>query len=62
MQEVLADTSIDETRILTEAAVYADKTAVDEETVRLRSICTSLTPCCAKRSRWAASWTSLCRR
>lgn len=37
MQEVLADTSIDETRILTEAAIYADKTAVDEETVRLRS-------------------------
>ena len=35
MQEVLADTSIDETRILTEAAIYADKTAVDEETVRL---------------------------
>lgn len=37
MREVLADTSIDETRILTEAAIYADKTAVDEETVRLRS-------------------------
>ena len=37
MQEVLADTRIDETRILTEAAIYADKTAVDEETVRLRS-------------------------
>ena len=37
MQEVLADTSIDETRIVTEAAIYADKTAVDEETVRLRS-------------------------
>lgn len=37
MKEVLADTSIDETRILTEAAIYADKTAVDEETVRLRS-------------------------
>ena len=37
MQEVLADSSIDETRILTEAAIYADKTAVDEETVRLRS-------------------------
>lgn len=37
LQEVLADTSIDETRILTEAAIYADKTAVDEETVRLRS-------------------------
>ena len=37
MQEVLADSSIDETRILTEAAIYADKIAVDEETVRLRS-------------------------
>ena len=37
MKEVLADTSIDETRIVTEAAIYADKTAVDEETVRLRS-------------------------
>ena len=37
MQEVLADSSIDEARILTEAAIYADKTAVDEETVRLRS-------------------------
>ncbi len=37
MQEVLADTNIDETRIVTEAAIYADKTAVDEETVRLRS-------------------------
>lgn len=37
MREVLADTNIDETRILTEAALYADKTAVDEETVRLRS-------------------------
>lgn len=37
MQEVLSDSSIDETRILTEAAIYADKTAVDEETVRLRS-------------------------
>ena len=34
---MLADTSIDETRIVTEAAIYADKTAVDEETVRLRS-------------------------
>lgn len=37
MHEVLADTSIDEQRILTEAAIFADKTAVDEETVRLRS-------------------------
>ena len=37
MQEVLQDTSIDEQRILMEAALYADKVAVDEETVRLRS-------------------------
>ena len=37
MQEVLQDASIDEQRILTEAALYADKVAVDEETVRLRS-------------------------
>ncbi len=37
MQEVLASTQIDEGRILQEAAIYADKIAVDEETVRLRS-------------------------
>ncbi len=37
MQEVLSATTIDESRILTEAAVFADKIAVDEETVRLRS-------------------------
>ena len=37
MQEVLASTTIDESRILTEAAIFADKIAVDEETVRLRS-------------------------
>ena len=37
MREVLASTTIDEGRILTEAAIYADKVAVDEETVRLRS-------------------------
>ncbi len=37
MQEVLQSTTIDETRILQEAALYADKVAVDEETVRLRS-------------------------
>ncbi|MDY3618116.1 YicC/YloC family endoribonuclease [Agathobaculum sp.] len=37
MNEVLADTAVDESRILTEAAIFADKTAVDEETVRLRS-------------------------
>ncbi len=37
LREVLANTSIDESRILTEAAIFADKIAVDEETVRLRS-------------------------
>ena len=37
LKEVLANTSIDEARILTEAAIFADKVAVDEETVRLRS-------------------------
>ena len=37
MREVLESKSIDESRILTEAAIFADKVAVDEETVRLRS-------------------------
>ena len=37
MREVLESTAIDESRILTEAAIFADKVAVDEETVRLRS-------------------------
>ena len=37
LQEILGNTQIDESRILTETAIYADKVAVDEETVRLRS-------------------------
>ena len=37
LREVLAERSIDEQRLITEAAIFADKTAVDEETVRLRS-------------------------
>lgn len=37
MREVLENTQLDESRILTEAAIFADKVAVDEETVRLRS-------------------------
>ena len=37
LREVLENTNIDEARILTEAAIFADKVAVDEETVRLRS-------------------------
>ena len=37
MQEVLGSATVDEGRLLTEAAIFADKVAVDEETVRLRS-------------------------
>jgi len=37
LKEILENTNIDESRILTEAAIFADKVAVDEETVRLRS-------------------------
>ena len=37
MTEILANKQLDESRILTEAAIFADKVAVDEETVRLRS-------------------------
>ncbi len=37
MEEVLEKQGIDESRILTEAAIFADRIAVDEETVRLRS-------------------------
>ncbi len=37
LSELLADRNIDEQRILTETAIFAEKTAVDEETVRLHS-------------------------
>ncbi len=37
MKETLSGTGIDENRILTEVAIFADHIAVDEETVRLRS-------------------------
>lgn len=37
MRNVLEDVQVDEGRILTEAAIFADKVAVAEETVRLRS-------------------------
>lgn len=37
IREVIGQSGIDEARILTEAAIFADKVAVDEETVRLRS-------------------------
>lgn len=37
LTDLLGDKNIDESRILTECAIFADKTAVDEETVRLKS-------------------------
>jgi len=37
MQEVLQSACIDEARILTEAAIFADRVSISEETVRLRS-------------------------
>ena len=37
MMEILADSKLDENRILLEAALYADKVSVTEETVRLKS-------------------------
>lgn len=37
IKELLADRNIEEQRILTECAIFADKVAVAEETVRLRS-------------------------
>ena len=37
MNEILSTVTVDEQRIITEAAIFADKVAVAEETVRLRS-------------------------
>ena len=37
IEELLSDTQIDENRILTEVAIFADKSCVDEELVRLKS-------------------------
>ena len=37
IKEVLADRNIDEQRVLTEVAIFSEKVAIDEETVRLRS-------------------------
>ena len=48
MTEVLQNTQIDESRLLTEAAIFADKIAVDEETVRLRSHLSQLRELLAK--------------
>ncbi len=37
VRELLEDTTVDESRLLTEVTVFADKVCVDEEIVRLRS-------------------------
>ena len=37
IRELLADARVDEQRLIAETAIFADKVAVDEETVRLRS-------------------------
>ena len=37
LTELLKDRNIDDSRVLTEAAIFSEKTAVDEETVRLHS-------------------------
>ncbi|HRT82879.1 MAG TPA: DUF1732 domain-containing protein, partial [Oscillospiraceae bacterium] len=37
MQDLIGDTEVDPQRLLTEAAIFADKIAVAEETIRLRS-------------------------
>ena len=37
MRELLGDVKVDETCLITETAIFADKVAIDEETVRLRS-------------------------
>ena len=42
MKELIGDVQIDEQRLLTETAIFADKIAVAEETVRLRSHIASL--------------------
>lgn len=43
IRETISDRTIDETRLLTEVAIFADRVAVDEETVRLRSHLAQLT-------------------
>lgn len=37
LKTLLEDRNIDDSRVLTEAAIFADKTAIDEETVRIHS-------------------------
>ena len=54
LKELLGDTHIDEQRILTEAAIFADKIAVAEETVRLRSHISQLRSFLDQSDAWSA--------
>ena len=58
MNEVLTNTQLDPARILTEAAIFADKVAVDEETVRLRSHISQLREMLGQGAPPDESWTS----
>ena len=58
LQEVLADRQLDESRVLTEAAIFADKVAVDEETVRLHSHIAQFRDMLAGAAPSAGSWIS----
>ena len=57
LKVILQDRDIDDARVLTEAAIFGDKTAVDEETVRAATL-HSTAISCSWTSPWAASWTS----
>ena len=56
MRAAAVDRTVDESRLLTEAAIFADKIAVDEETVRLHSHLAQLrTMLAGRRAQSAAS-------
>ena len=58
LKVILEDRNIDDARVLTEAAIFGDKTAVDEETVPpAQPHRPSTAPFWSWTSRWAASWT-----
>ena len=58
IEELLGDASVDEQRLLTETAIFADKIAVDEETVRLRSHFDQMGKCLIPARLSDASWIS----
>ena len=47
MRELLGDISVDKQRLITETAIFADRVAVNEETVRLRSHIAHFSEMCA---------------